>query len=239
MYEDRPEKDTPQYILDELAEYGGLNPFGKPIWRVVLAQNCKIHCFGPRNETSKQRLEEMAKTDDPHAAATFEPDRVLDGEHWLPRYRYDGWILERWFPASTWGTRQQWESEKTRDGRTRLLAAYPAQGGYMKMAPNFAECPAWPSLAMAGDLKAAIRCYNVMRRNNPVNWPNELERMAKMEELERQNRADAYAEELSALYRESMDGILHSASLAAQAFRNVVAKHAAHGVNLGASEKWN
>ena len=230
MYEDRPEKDTPQDILDDLREYGGESPNGQALWRLVLAENCRIHCFGSMNHIGKGRIEAIG--DDPQAKGSFQPDRIEEGEFWIPRYRVEGWILQRWFPAHVWGSKSKWESEKARDGRTRLLAAFPQAGDYMMMAGP------WPSIAMAGDLHAAIRCYNLQQRNNPVNWPNHLEAMAKFEEIERQKAADIYAEELAAAHRESLTGVLRSTSSAAQEFRNVVSKHTAGGVNLGASEKW-
>lgn len=230
MYEDRPEKDTPQSILDELREYGGESPNGQALWRLVLAQNCRIHCFGSMNHIAKGRL--AAIGDDPQAKGSFQPDRIEEGEFWVPRYRVEGWILQRWFPAHIWGSKAKWESEKARDGRTRLLAAFPQAGDYMMMAGT------WPSIALAGDLRAAIRCYNLQQRNNPVNWPNHLEAMTRFEEIERQKASDVYAEEMSAMHRESLAGVLRSTSSAAQEFRNVVSKHTANNVNLGASEKW-
>jgi hypothetical protein len=230
MYEDRPEKDTPQWVLNELLEYGGPSPNGQAIWRLVLAQNCRIHCFGSMNHIAKGRIENIG--DDPQAKGSFTPDRIEEGEFWAPRYRSEGWILQRWFPAHVWGTREKWEGEKAKDGRTRLLASYPQRGDYMMMAGP------WPSIALAGDLTSAIRCYNVQQRNNPVNWPNHIEAMAKAEELERQQAADAYADEIAAQHREALAGVLRSTSSAAQEFRNVVAEHTAGGVNLGASEKW-
>jgi hypothetical protein len=240
MYEDRPEKDTPQLILDELREYGGLSPDGQVIWRIVLAQNCRIHCFGARNHIERGKREaieqdEARRTDEGLAVKEtrlIEPDRIEDGEHWIPRYKFRGWILERWFPASVWGSRHNWESQKARDGRTTLLAAYPQRGSYMMMAGS------WPTLLQAGDLKGAIRCYNVQQRSNPVNWGNHIQVMAVFEAQERQQAADAYAEEIAAQHRLGLEHVLRSVSPAAQEFRNVVSKHTAGGVNLGASEKW-
>lgn len=232
MYEDRPEKDTPQYVLDELAEYGGRSPNGQPIWRLVLAQNCRIHCFGPRNQLPEGlKLSELS--DDPHAKVSVVPTRIELGEFWIPRYKHRGWILERWFPASAWGTRERWEAEKASDQRTRLLASFPHRGAYMMM-----PCGPWKSIAEVGDLKGAIRCYNVQQRKNPVNWGNYLVSMAAQEERDRQVAADSYADEISAQHRDTLAGMLRTVSLDAQKFRNVVAKHTAGGVNLGASEKW-
>lgn len=229
MYEDRPEKDTPEWIQAELREYGGLSPDGQPIWRLVLAQNCRIRCFGTLNHVSQ----DTAKMDEFARATDLVPDRIEEGAFWVPRYKVQGWILQKWFPPSAWGLKEKWESEKARDGRTRLLAAYPQRGDYMMM-----PCGPWRSIAEAGDLKAAIRCYNVQQRRNPVSWANyEAGRLA-MEESERQREVDAYAEEMAAQHREALAGALRTVSESAQQFRNVVAKHTAGSVNLGASEKW-
>src|SRR5271157_2029615 len=192
MFEDRPEKDTPQWILDELRDYGGLSPDGQPIWRLVLAQNCRIHCFGTLNHISVD-IEAM---DDNARPTDVNPDRTEEGDFWIPQYHVEGWILQRWFPASAWGRRENWEGEKAKDGRTRLLAAYPARGDYMMM-----PCGPWKTIAEVGDLKAAIRCYNVQQRRNPVNWQNYMTAQLAFEEQRKQQRADAYAEEISAQHR--------------------------------------
>lgn len=239
MYEDRPEKDTPEWIQEELREYGGLSPDGQPIWRMVLARNCRIRCFGTMNHVS-QDVANLAdnvageeKADKWSSQLENLVDRIEEGEFWVPRYKVDGWILQRWFPASSWGLREKWESEKARDGRTRLLAAFPLRGDYMMM-----PCGPWNSITDAGDLKGAIRCYNVQQRRNPANWENYMAAQFAHEEHERQEMAEAYAEEIAAQHRITLGSVLRSASESAQKFRNVVSKHTAGGVNLGASEKW-
>lgn len=229
MYEDRPEKDTPDWIQAELREYGGLSPDGQPIWRLVLARNCRIRCFGTMNHVA-QDIE--ALPDDARPTDVV-PDRIEEGEFWVPRYDIEGWILQRWYPSFVWGSREKWESEKSRDGRTRLMAAYPQRGDYMMM-----PCGPWNSIAEAGDLKAAIRCYNVQQRRNPANWDNHMKGMLAFEEQARQKKVDDYAEEIAAQHRLVLAGTLRTVSKSAQEFRNVVAKHTAGGVNLGASDKW-
>jgi len=230
MYENRPEKDTPQSLIDELREYGGESPDGQPIWRMVLAQNCRIHCYGVRYHISKEKVAAMGDDSRP---TDLLPDRCEEGEFWIPRYKIKGWILQRWFPASVWGSKAAWEGEKASDGRTRLLAAYPNRGDYMMM-----PCGPWKSISQAGDLKGAIRCYNVQQRRNPVNWDNHLQVMTAQESLERQEAADAYADEIAAQHRLGLGSILRSVSTSAQEFRNVVSKHTAGGTHLGSSEKW-
>ena len=94
------------------------------------------------------------------------------------------------------------------------------------------------TIVEAGDLKAAIRTYNIQQRRNPVSWQNHLDAMVAFEEQERQQLADEYAEEIAAAHREGVGALLRTASEAAQKFRNQVGDHLAGGVNLGASEKW-
>jgi hypothetical protein len=229
IYEHKPEKDTPENIREDLRAYGGESPDGKAVWRLVLAENCKFHCFGARNHIERGKVRAMGDNSRP---TDIQPNRIEVGEHWIPRYKHRGWILERWFPASVWGTKEKWDGEKASDGRTKLLAAFPSRGDYMMMAGP------WATIQQAGDLYAAIRCYNIQQRRNPVNWPNHLHAMTVFEEQERQAAADAYADELAAQHRLGMGSILQSVSSSAQRFRNIVSKHTASGVNLGASEQW-
>lgn len=233
MYEDRPEKDTPEWLQVDLREYGGLSPDGQPIWRFVLARNCRIRCFGTMNHGTEYKVPDTPNRDEWLDHLQAKTGRLEEGEFWVPRYKVDGWILQRWFPACVWGSKEKWEQEKARDGRTRLLAAFPQRGDYMMM-----PCGPWKTIAEAGDLKGAIRCYNLQQRRNPVNWANHERAMLAFEQQENQKQIDDYAEEIAAQHREGIAGTLRSVSESAQRFRNALARETAGGVNLGASEKW-
>jgi hypothetical protein len=244
MYESRPEKDTPENILTALSDYGGLSPTGKPIWQLVLAENCKTLCHGRMNYIAKGRTEAHQydgewnlenKTPEFTVAgnAVIEPDRIEEGSFWIPTYsNTSGWILRRWLPASSWGSRDQWEGERAQDGRTRLLAAYPQHGDYMAM-PG---CE-WSVIPPLDLLFTCIRSYNIQQRANPVNWPNYIQAIGTVEQLRRQQAADTYAEELEAQYREGFSATFRSASSSAQIVRNIMAREVG-GVNLGAADKW-
>src|SRR5271166_5169175 len=225
MYEDRPERDTPEWIREELREYGGLSPDGQTIWRLVRAENCRIHCFGRLNHIVKEKVAKLGDTDHP---VNITPDRIEEGEFWIPRYAAKGWILQRWFPASVWGTKEKWEGERAQDGRTRLMASYPQRGDYMMM-----PCGPWRTVTEIGDIKRAIRSYNAQQRANPVNWLNLQTSLAAFEGLERQRAADVYAEELESEYRIGFSSALRTVSSAAQKVRNTIADYSAGGVNLG------
>jgi len=229
MYEDRPERDTPPQINRDLAEYGGLSPDGQPIWRVVLAQNCRIHCFGRMNRLNPGAVDAITDTTRP---TDIVPERIEEGEFWVPRYQVKGWILQRWYPAACWGTREKWESEKAQDERTRLLAAYPQRGDYMMM-----PCGPWRTIAEIGDLHGAIRCYNAQQAANPVNWQNHMLAWMALDAEDRQRKADDFADELESQYRIGVSGVLRTVSPAAQEFRNLLAAQAG-GINFGAAEKW-
>lgn len=232
QYEENPERDTPEVLRLELKDYGGVSPDGQAIWRMVRAANRRIHCFGRQNHISidTSKMSETARPTD------VVPDRIEEGEFWIPRYPFDGWVLERWFPASAWGSREKWESQKAQDGRTRLLAAYPMLGGYAKMAPT--PPTVWNSVLDAGDVKACIRWYNLERRNNPVRWDNYDAACIAVEEQERQMQCDRHYEELCALHSEVLAGTLRTVSKSADQFRKVVARHTSDGKHVGAAEKW-
>lgn len=229
MYEDRPEKDTPKHVTDDLAEYGGRNPHGKPLWRLVLAKNCRVHCFGRKNHVEPGVVAALSDTSSP---ADVVPSRIEEGEFWIPHYQIDGWILERWFPASAWGVKEQWEGERAPDGRTRLLAAYPNLGDYMMMYGP------WKSISAAGDLKLYLRTYAAQRRANPVNWDNSVATYLALDAKYRQEQADEYAEELEAQYRMGISGALKTVSSTSQKLRNAMSEYSLGGINLGAADKW-
>ena len=103
-----PTNDAPKSLQAAIARIGGKNPYGEPMWRVVLAQHCIarrggiLHDLGDGNQSvfavgAKGKIVE-AKIFDSMTSGTLD----------LPKYDCaDGWIVERWFPASTWGTPEQ------------------------------------------------------------------------------------------------------------------------------------
>jgi hypothetical protein len=230
MYEDRPLKDTPNWITDELAEYSGLSPDGQPIWRLVLAENCRSHCFGSMNHIDPALIQNMTDETRP---TDIVPDRIEEGEFWVPKYRQKGWILQRWFAASAWGSRNDWESQKAKDGCTRLLASFPQRGDYVMM-----PCGPWNSLPSIGPLKYAIRSFNLQQKNNPANWSNDTQAYIAFDNFEREQAKEKFSEELEAQYRVGVSSMLRTVSGAAQRVRNEISAVTAGGVNLGGAEKW-
>ena len=59
------------------------------------------------------------------------PIRVVTEMREVRKYPHaDGWILEKWFPASAYGTQEEWYSYKAIDGFTPMLGPYPERGDY-------------------------------------------------------------------------------------------------------------
>lgn len=227
MYEDRPEKDTPEAVRALLREYGGVTAHGWPIWRLVLAENCRMQCFGvmrhaPRvKDTSELDLRETA------------PERVEEGVFWLRRYpQTRGWILQRWFPPHVWGARQDWERQKAEDGVTRMRGKFPAQGDYFLMAGP------WRSIEMAGDLRLPIQALNRAARDNPTNFETYFRQQLREERREQQEQIERFETTLEIYRRTEVLPILKSASPLAQRARNRVQQQIHLPSHLGASDAW-
>ena len=209
MYEDRPEKDTPPRIRAMLRLYGGSTPDGGPLWRLILAQNKRVRAAGVMRTMPKTFVGDVPK-----------PDKVEEGVFWLPRYKFSGWILERWFPASTWGSEMVYEQQRSgADNRTRMLAQFPRHGDYF-MIPGAGP---WPTIEAAGDIKAAIREYIRAEREKPNDWNAYLRGELALEMVERERLAAEYEERMAAVSRGQVSPVLGSISRAAQSVRNKIA----------------
>lgn len=208
MYEDRPEKDTPFGIRVMLREYGGLTPDGGPLWRLILACNKRVRVAGVMRTIPRGCMEDHPT-----------PERIEEGVFWVRRYQhFDGWILERWFPAGTWGTEADWKSHKGgADGRTQMLADWPRHGDYFMLAGP------WRSIEAAGDLKAAIREYNRGEQKKPRDWAAYLRGELTLEMQERQQLAEEYERKTTSAARMQVNPLLGSLSKSAQRLRNKVA----------------
>ncbi len=207
MYEDRPEKDTPPNIRRMLREYGGLTPDGGPLWRMILSGNKRVRAAGVMRTIARGCQDDLPT-----------PERVEEGVFWIRRYRFDGWILERWFPGGTWGTEADWEMQRGgADGRTRMRAAWPRHGDYFMLAGP------WPTIEAAGDLKAAIRQYNRQETLKPRDFAAYLRSELMLEMLERDREAQDAERMAACAVREEVSPMLGSISLSAQRARNQVA----------------
>ena len=204
-------RDTPKHLLAELTRYGGLNPFGHPHWRVVLAQNVREQTFGTMRNMPV--LDADAVDDCPEV----EPESFASGELWLPRYNEAGWILERWFPAHAWGTQSEWESELAQDGVTRLKGAFPRQGDYFMVNDVFHK-----SQQSTDFWKACIQECLRRQETMPGDPATVLSRNLYLHRVKQEQKEEDYRNEVNRLHRSVVDPMLATIGRTAQCMRDQI-----------------
>lgn len=207
-------KDVPADLVREITRYGGLNPFGAPLWRVVLAQNVREQCFGTMRHmptvSADLSMEELAE---------IEPERFTSGEMWVSRYVGEGWCLERWFPASTWGDQSTWEHETAQDGSTRLKGEWPRHGDYFMVNDEFYVEP-----KSADFWKQEIQRW--MRSQDSLTGTEaaRLSRSLYLNRVREERRREDYLEEVNQIHRATVDPMLATIGTTAQRMRDGLAE---------------
>jgi hypothetical protein len=229
LYGDDAERETPPAVKRLLIGYGGKTPTGLPMWRLVRAGSCRMLCQGRIHHFP--RGVDMSIED----AASIRPDRIGGGVMLLPRYRdidAQAWILQKWFPPSTWGTAIQWREHRAEDPDTPLFVQeFPHGGDYFMMAGP------WRSIEEAGDLRAALRTYLRAMEARPKDGENYVRQMMAEEVNERAERLEKLEREIYRAEVEHME-VLKSVGADAQKIRNLLADQAGVKGHLGASEAW-
>lgn len=195
MQIDAADRSTPSAIRKELARYGGMNPYNRAIWRLVIAEQRIVRRGGVFTEKGPQ-----------------------GGFRDVPKYPCKGWILERWFPASRFGVRADWENAKALDGVTPLMGPYPSEGDYFMLAGPFERMPEM------GDLKSAISQHIQMEENRSQNYAAlmkaEIDADTERDELALKRETEALAQ----FYQDEVEPIMKGTSLEAGRIRNEIAE---------------
>lgn len=185
-----------------LKSYGGKNPFGGPKWRLIVASDRMIKEAGVYRDwaeglstAEKGGLNFQPNPDAP--GCNFErfgnrPIRVVTEMREVRKYpQSEGWILERWFPASSYGTQAEWYSYKAIDGFTPMLGPYPECGDY-----EFVVGP-WLHVPSIDVLERRISEYTNAQANKkgtPESRAAEyMQRYREQEELDEKKRKAEYA----------------------------------------------
>lgn len=122
-------KNIPADLRNRITRYGGTNPHGEPLFRVVWAENVLEQSFGS--------MRHMPKVTPDSDLSHVEPERFESGEFWTPKYSGRGSILERWGPPEIYGSQAFWEQERAEDGVTPLMGEWPRHGGYFMISDEF------------------------------------------------------------------------------------------------------
>ena len=129
---------APKEYQDAIRQFGGLNPFGEPNFRLTIAEETKTFQGGewhewPNGAKLKNRggmyVSEDGRTVD---APKDKPIRVVAEMRWIRRYPdLRGWIFQEWFPAHCYGNAEDWY-KLTVPGHKDLcrLGPFPVFGDY-------------------------------------------------------------------------------------------------------------
>lgn len=222
MQIDAADRRTPSAVRNELARFGGLNPYNRANWRVVLAEDRKELRGGvfktmPSGDVKAIELEPVMQNGKRVYVMhhrEIKPEKVETGFHQVPKYPVKGWILERWFPVSKKGmTRTEWESVKSSDGITPMMGPYPSEGFYFMLAGPFTRIPEME------DLKNAISMHIRAEENDRVSYQQMLLNEINEEQEEREKAYDQAVSDLAHFYEQEVEPVLHGSSLAASRIR--------------------
>jgi hypothetical protein len=114
----REAKRTPAEVEERLARAGGLNLYGRPVFRVVWGWSRPTWIGGKWTDR------------DEHGNVIREVTEMREVPKYLP---FDRWHLERWLPAELYGGPQQWYENtiERADGLAiPALGPYPHEGEY-------------------------------------------------------------------------------------------------------------
>jgi hypothetical protein len=196
-------------LTKEITRFGGLNPFGGPVWRVVLAQNVFDQRFGQMRHMPQVNVDYVTPD------MEIEPEGFSAGEMWVPRYEGKGYCLERWFPASTWGALADWEHETSQDGVTQMMGEFPRHGDYQMANDEFyAELP--PTDFWKEEILKWIRARAEMEMDEVSRLRLALYRHRVAEE----RRREEFLEQVNQIHRAVSDPTLATIGRTAQSVRD-------------------
>lgn len=111
--------ETPKWLQDKITEAGGLNPHGKPNFRVIWGGDRLAWHGGEMTE--RDASGNVLRT-----VVTCRLERAY------PEFA-DRWLFECWLPPEAYGTLETWERdtvEWVRGQRIETLGPFPRQGDY-------------------------------------------------------------------------------------------------------------
>lgn len=223
-----PNSETPRRYREFITRVGGQNPFGKPLWRVVLAQLVRRRANGDLHALPGGEISIFGRDKDGRVQFEKPEDHVSSGVHDIPRYNVEGWIAERWFPAATWGTPEEWASHRNSEGERLIHDPYPAQGDYFMLIGPFDQLPE------EADIENAIRMFEAEHRKRPTDFATHFKQVMRDEETAREQRRRKLEQDLMYMRKNELVPVLKSTSLEAQKFRNQLSESIGDRSHLGA-----
>lgn len=214
-------KNIPADLRARITRYGGTNPHGAPLFRVVWAQNVLEQSFG--------NMRHMPHVDLDSDLTDIEPERFESGEFWTPKYSSQGCILERWGPPEVYGSQAFWEQQYGDDGVTPLMGEWPRHGGYFMVSDDFL-----PELRgfdfWAEEIQKELR-RQANAALDPVEYLALRMYLLRVDEKEREER---FREEVNQIHRGTVEPLLATVGRTAQLLRDDLLEQAGMTGHLSA-----
>lgn len=146
---------APKAYEEFLLRVGGKNPFGEPNYRLVHTASRRQLQGGAWKEWDEalSLQERGGMVVDPASGlvvpSTCKPNKIVKEMRWVLKYvsGFEGWLLERWMPASHYGARDVWNHlHLPEDEDILLLGPYPSEGDYECCSEIVPELPAFEKL---------------------------------------------------------------------------------------------
>ena len=151
------------------------------------------------------------------------PIRVVTEMRTIRKYPHsEGFILEKWFPASFYGTQDEWYSYKAVDGFTAMLGPYPECGDYEYI---FGPWEHVPSITMVEGFISRYTNERANRRGTPESRAQEC---LLRYQYELQQEEDRKRAEYEAMFNDYLTP-MSSGSLAASRWRQDLARRTGNG----------
>lgn len=219
----------PEHIAEFVRKVGGKNVFGEPMYRVVHTSNLYKKQGGnwkiwDESLSIQERGGMVQNAAGLYVPSEYKPERIEVCVKEILKYEQDGfenkWILERWVPASYFGSPEAWYAKHVPGyPNVPYLGPYPVNGDYRYVAGRDDELPE------LSKLKTAIEHVE----HNLDTLSGDIEQMMADEMYEAQRAYEASNEkkrlEDEAFFRDSLSPFAH-VSLAAGRWRNELAERA-------------
>lgn len=145
-----------------------------------------------------------------------QPLRVDRGMVEVEVYPYEGWIVEKWKPAHTFGSRSEWESYRF-DGQP-AAGPYPSEGDYELIAGPT------PHVPTSQQLEDAVKQHFRDMDDKPASAAQRVMRMVERREQEQKRRTKERKSQMQAFLKDSPASLYKTVSLGAGRVRSEMAE---------------
>lgn len=145
QYLDHYDGPEPNGLINEILLRRGISPAGFPLYRVVRSEHIFEQSAGLWNDWDDDLNEQdrggmFSQGDGNFRPSSHRPDRIVPEMRHIPAYTHfeePGWVLERWFPGSYFGSAEAWESIRVPGTNLPILGPFPADGKYLMQVGPF------------------------------------------------------------------------------------------------------